>query len=140
MSMIEIICSVSIILIVMSSVNVNTGMRYYRMRCFAREFVNDIRYVRMKNINNIDRAHIRYKNGDVMSYELRENGMPIKEVRLEADMKILYSKGIISFRNSGRFNGKGETIKIIDERSKREIVITIVPFSGRVLERTGRYE
>ena len=51
--------------------------------------------------------------------------------------KLISPTNIIKFKSDGTLNGKGETISILLDDIKVEI--TIVPFSGRVLLKEGKY-
>ena len=78
------------------------------------------------------------KNDDDISFILNENNKDIKQVNLPKNCNIKFTRSIIKFKTDGTPLPSGTTIKIIYKNS--EIQITIVPISGRVLIKEGRYE
>ena len=67
-----------------------------------------------------------------------ENKKDIKQVHLPKTCKIEYTRPMIKFKVDGTPYPSGTTIKIIYKDIKKEI--TIVPISGRVLIKEGKYE
>ncbi len=78
------------------------------------------------------------KSDDGSSFKLNENRKDIKQVYLPKDCKIQFTRPIIKFKADGTPLPSGTTIKIIHKN--KEIEITIVPISGRVLIKEGKYE
>jgi len=77
-------------------------------------------------------------NGECSSFTLNENKKNIKQVYLPKECKIEYTRPMVKFKVDGTPYPSGTTIKIIYENRKKEI--TIVPISGRVLIKEGKYE
>ena len=84
-------------------------------------------------------AYVYLNNNDEGSgFTLNENKKDIKQVHLPKTCKIEYTRPMIKFKVDGTPYPSGTTIKIIYKDIKKEI--TIVPISGRVLIKEGKYE
>ena len=83
-------------------------------------------------------AHITFLKTDDVVIFFNENKKDIKQVYLPKTCKIEYTRPMIKFKVDGTPYPSGTTIKIIYKDIKKEI--TIVPISGRVLIKEGKYE
>ena len=91
------------------------------------------------NINgNMDCYLENIKSNDDPRYIIKDNSDIVKTVYLPKKSNLSAPTSIIKFKSDGTLNSRGETISI-DSRD-RKIEITIVPFSGRVLLKEGKYE
>ena len=79
-----------------------------------------------------------HTNMHIYIYIQNENKEDIKQVYLPKVCKIEYTRSMIKFKADGTPYPSGTTIKIIYKDIKKEI--TIVPISGRVLIKEGKYE
>ncbi|MGL5329224.1 MAG: hypothetical protein ACRDD7_08150 [Peptostreptococcaceae bacterium] len=113
----------------------------YKMNSFAKELCSDIRYVKSNNIlGSLDTYVLITSKDGCFGYRLIENGKNVKETYLDKGIEITNSTGKnrIRFYNNGAPNPSGSTIEIFNNKVTKEI--TIVPVSGRVLFKEGRYE
>lgn len=111
----------------------------YQIDLFTKQLASDIRFVRKENIVGNSGTYILFKSeGKLNSYIVRKDGLDLKEVNLIDNVNLLYNNGKINFKRDGTPNPKGQTIYIYNENIKKEI--TIVPVSGRVLLKEGKYE
>lgn len=108
----------------------------------VQQFASDIRYISKKTLYSNERTQLEYlfeKNSSdrrekICGYQLRENGLVTKEVSFPKEWVIFSDNAMekIRFARSGEFDGRGETIRILDEENQNFYRVTIVPFSGRV--------
>ena len=139
MTLIETIITLGIITMITSIVLSSFYIDRYKVNSFAKQLCSDIRYVRARNMCSDFSTYIYYKNEEnVISYILREGGNDIKRVSLPKNTNLSYKINKIIFRQDGAIDGIGETIIVNYKNEKTEI--TIVPFSGRVLLKEGKYE
>ena len=140
--MIEVLITISLIMIVSLIPMYKINIREYKIDSFVKQLCSDIRYTRIKNMNYDDYTKIYYEkspNGTV-SYVLKESKKVKKKVALPQNMDISYGVRVIEFGLRGVLRYKGDTIKIKDKTNNKIKIITIVPFSGRVLIKEGIYE
>lgn len=140
--MIEVLITISLIMIVSLIPMYKINIREYKIDSFVKQLCSDIRYTRIKNMNYDDYTKIYYEkspNGTV-SYVLKESKKVKKKVSLPQNMDISYGVRVIEFGLRGVLRYKGDTIKIKDKTNNKIKIITIVPFSGRVLIKEGIYE
>jgi Tfp pilus assembly protein FimT len=138
-TLIELVIAIGIILIVIVISFPKDKADKYQLDSFARQLVSDIRYVRSMNINgNMDCYLENIKSNDDQRYIIKDNSDIIKTVYLPKKSNLSAPTSIIKFKSDGTLNSRGETISI--NSSDRKIEITIVPFSGRVLLKEGKYE
>ena len=142
-STLELIVTISII-VIMSSI---CFMKYegdnYKIEFFAKELCSDIRYVRRENMLNNPNVYIRFiSENNKWSYILHRNKKEDKRVYLPENVNLNFPIGqnnsLISFYTSGLYKNGGGTISI--NKGNRYKYITIVPVSGRVLYKEGIYE
>ncbi len=139
MTLLEIVISISVILIITSICFPNVDIKKYQVNSFVKQLCSDIRYIRNINMMGNTNAYIYLDNNDKeSSFTLNENKKNIKTVYLPKDCKIEYTRQMVKFKADGTPYPSGTTIKIIYENTKKEI--TIVPISGRVLIKEGKYE
>ena len=143
MTTLELIVTISII-VIMSSI---CFMKYegdnYKIEFFAKELCSDIRYVRRENMLDNPNVYIRFISEDnKWSYILHRNKKEDKRVYLPKNVNLNFPIGqnnsLISFYTSGLYKNGGGTITINKDNNYK--YITIVPVSGRVLYKEGIYE
>ncbi|MGL5715568.1 MAG: hypothetical protein ACRCXT_20450 [Paraclostridium sp.] len=138
MTLIELIIGIGITIILISIVFPKNKMEKYNLESFARQLVSDIRYVRNMNINGNSNYYIEQKSlENPPKYVLKKNSDTIKSVSLPKNSKLICPSNIIKFKSDGTLSTRGETIVISLESLRLEI--TIIPFSGRVLLKEGKY-
>ena len=142
-STLELIVTISII-VIMSSI---CFMKYegdnYKIEFFAKELCSDIRYVRRENMLNNPNVYIRFiSENNKWSYILHRNKKEDKRVYLPKNVNLNFPIGqnnsLISFYTSGLYKNGGGTISI--NKGDKYKYITIVPVSGWVLYKEGIYE
>lgn len=143
MSTLELIVSISIIVIISSICTMKYEGDNYKIELFAKELCSDIRYVRRENMLNNQNVYIRLeKANNKWSYTLQKNKKEDKRVYLPEDVNLNYpisqSNNLISFYTNGLYKNGGITISI--NKGSKYKYITIVPVSGRVLYKEGIYE
>lgn len=143
MSTLELIVSISIIIIISSICIMKYEGDNYKIELFAKELCSDIRYVRRENMLNNQNVYIRLeKENNKWSYTLQKNKKEDKRVYLPEDVNLNYpinqSNNLISFYTNGLYKNGGITISI--NKGSKYKYITIVPVSGRVLYKEGIYE
>lgn len=137
-TLIEVVICMSIIIIISTLCFFNGDNKNYILNSFTKQLCSDIRYVRKCNMMGDLKTYIYYKEEkNYISYILRSNSKDIKEVQLPKGAS-LAGLSKISFKQDGTPISKGSTIKVYNGIIKKEI--TIVPVSGRVLLKEGRYE
>lgn len=142
MTSLELVISISIIVIVSSLCFVKYENDNYIIDSFAKQLCSDIRYIRRENMLD-NNAYIRIiKENDIWGYSLHNNSLEERKIFLPKNTKLSYPIGqnssYIRFDRTGAYELGGGTITI----SKNNIskYITIVPVSGRVLYKEGIYE
>ncbi len=139
MTLLELIMTLSIMVMVVYVVFPKDNIQKYELDSFARQFASDIRYVRSININGNENFYLEnIKSTDESRYVIKDNSKIIKTVYLPRNSYLVSTYPIIKFKSDGTLNSRGETIILKSEY--REIEITIIPFSGRVLLKEGKYE
>ena len=139
MTTLELVIGIGLILIIIYISFPKLESNKYELDSFARQLVADIRYVRNMNINGNKDCYIEnIKAPDKIRYIVKDNSKTIKTVYLPKNSNLSSPLSIIKFKSDGSLSSKGETINI--NSNKRSIEITIVPFSGRVLLKEGKYE
>ena len=123
MTTLELIISISIIVIIASICFMKFEGDNYKIEAFAKTLCSDIRYVRRENMLNNPNVYIKFINeNNKWSYTLRKNK--------KEDKRVWYTNG--TYKNGGG------TITI--NKGNNYKYITIVPASGRVLYKEGIYE
>ena len=142
MTSLELVISISIIVIISSLCFVKYENDNYIIDSFAKQLCSDIRYIRRENILD-NNAYIRIiKENDIWGYSLHNNSLEEKKIFLPKNTKLSYPIGqnssYIRFDRTGAYELGGGTITI----SKTNIskYITIVPVSGRVIYKERIYE
>ena len=139
MTLLELVITISIILIITTLCFPKGNIEKYKINSFVKQLCSDIRYVRNINMMGNTNAYVYLDNNDEeYSFTLNENKKIIKTVYLPKECKIEYTRPMIKFKSDGTPYPSGTTIKIIYKNTKKEI--TIVPISGRVLIKEGKYE
>lgn len=139
MTLVELVVGISIIVLITTLCFPKVSIEKYQVNSFVKQLCSDIRYVRNINMMGNTNAHVYLeKNSEGISFKLNENRKDIKQVHLPKDCNIQFTRPIIKFKTDGTPLYSGTTIKIIYKNSETEI--TIVPISGRVLIKEGKYE
>lgn len=139
MTLVEVVITISIILLIITLCFPKDNIEKYQVNSFTKQLCSDIRYVRNINMMGNTNAYVYiYKDAGGISFKLNENKKDIKQVYLPKECKIEYARPMIKFKSDGSPYPSGTTIKIIYKDIKKEI--TIVPISGRVLIKEGKYE
>lgn len=139
MTLVELVITISIILLITTLCFPSDNVEKYQVNSFIKQLCSDIRYVRNINMMGNTNAYVYLNNNDEGSgFTLNENKKDIKQVHLPKTCKIEYTRQMIKFKVDGTPYPSGTTIKIIYKDIKKEI--TIVPISGRVLIKEGKYE
>lgn len=138
MTLVELVISISIILLISTLCFPRFNINKYKIDLFTKQLCSDIRYVRNENMLGNLNAYIYYTDDKVKRYIVRNDGKDLKEITLPEEMKISYNQSRIRFKRDGTPDPKGQTIIIYNKDLKKEI--TIVPISGRVLLKEGKYE
>ncbi|WP_286316041.1 hypothetical protein [Romboutsia ilealis] len=139
MTLVELVITISIILLITTLCFPKDKIEKYQVNSFTKQLCSDIRYVRNINMMGNTNAYVYLNNNDESSsFTLNENKNDIKKVYLPKTCKLEYTRSMIKFKSDGTPYPSGTTIKIIYKDIKKEI--TIVPISGRVLIKEGKYE
>ena len=139
MTLVELVITISIILLITTIYFPKVNIEKYQVNSFTKQLCSDIRYVRNLNkMGNTNTYIYLNKSEEGSSFTLNENRKDIKKVYLPKTCKIAYTRPMIKFRGGGTPYPSGTTIRIIYKDTKKEI--TIVPISGRVLIKEGKYE
>ncbi|MGL6107445.1 pilus assembly FimT family protein [Romboutsia sp.] len=139
MTLVEVVIAISIMILIATLCFPKDNIEKYQINSFAKQLCSDIRYVRKSNMLGSSDTYIYYKKqGNVKSYILRENSKDTKEIVLPQNVELYYAREKIQFRQDGSPEPAGSTITIMNKKVKKEI--TIVPISGRVLLKEGKYE
>lgn len=138
MTLVELVIGISIILLISTLYFPKININKYKIDLFTKQLCSDIRYIRNENMLGNSSAYIYYGNDNKNSYILRNDGIDLKEITLPKEVKLLYNQPRIRFKRDGSPEQNGQTIVIDDKNMKIEI--TIVPVSGRVLLKEGKYE
>ena len=138
MNLIELIIGIGISIVLIYIIFPKYKTEKYIIDIFAKQLVSDIRYIRTTNMNGDLSVHIeQLPNSNPPKYVVKRDSTIIKSVNLPNKSKLICPTNIIKFKSDGTLNAKGETIAILLDDIKVEI--TIVPFSGRVLLKEGKY-
>lgn len=138
MTLIELVVAISVMVLASTLCFSNDDKSKHRINSFATQLCSDIRYVRKCNMLGDLNTYIYYKENDnKISYILRSDFKDVKEIYLPEGSKLIGLTKIL-FNINGSPNPKAQTIEIISNSIKKQI--TIVPVSGRVLLKDGKYE
>ncbi|MBQ6631014.1 MAG: hypothetical protein IJH55_02630 [Romboutsia sp.] len=139
MTLVELVITISIILLITTLCFPKDNIEKYQINSFIKQLCSDIRYVRNINMMGNTNAYVYLeKNDEGSSFKLNEDRNDIKQVYLPKDCKFQFTRSIIKFKSDGTPTPSGTSIKIINK--DKVIEITIVPISGRVLIKEGKYE
>ncbi|WP_195939757.1 pilus assembly FimT family protein [Romboutsia sp. 1001713B170131_170501_G6] len=139
MTLVELVVCISIMILVSTLYFFYDNLDKYYINSFTKQLTADIRYVRRVNMLGDLSTYIYYDlNNKNKSYILKSQGEIKKEVSLPNETKIEYGESKIIFRTDGSPDRRGQTIRVYKGNIKKEI--TIVPISGRVLLKEGKYE
>jgi len=138
-TLVELVITMSIVLLISTLCFPKDNIEKYQLNSFTKQLCSDIRYVRNINMMGNTNTYLYLdNNGECSSFTLNENKKNIKQVYLPKEYKIEYTRPMVKFKADGTPYPSGTTIKIIYKNRKKEI--TIVPISGRVLIKEGKYE
>ncbi len=138
MTLVELVIGIGLSIILIYIVFPIAKIENHNVEYFARQLVSDIRYIRTINMNGNLNLHIEQTpSTDPPYYTIKDNSNIIKTINLPKGSKLTSPSNIIKFKSDGTLSTKGETITITLNKLKLEI--TIVPFSGRVLLKEGKY-
>ncbi|WP_042271944.1 hypothetical protein [Faecalimicrobium dakarense] len=139
MTLVEVVITISIMLIISSLCFPKDSVNKHQINLFTKQLCSDIRYVRKANMLGNLKTYIYYfEDNKSTSYIVRENGKDLKKVHLPSGANIQYGNSKVKFKPDGSPDPKGQTINIYKDNLKIEL--TIVPVSGRVLLKEGKYE
>ena len=139
MTLVELVITISIMLLISTLCFSKDDVNKHQIDSFTKQLCSDVRYVRKCNMLGDLSTYIYYKKDKESSgYAVRSGGNDIKEIKLPNDITLKYGQSKIVFRRDGSPDPKGQTIKVYNDKIKKEI--TIVPVSGRVLLKEGEYE
>lgn len=139
MTLVELVIAMSIMLLITTLCFPKDNIEKYQVNSFTKQLCSDIRYIRNINMLGNTNAYVYLEdNEDGISFKLNENKNDIKQIYLPKNCKIEFTRPMIKFKADGTPFPSGTTIKIIHKNIKKEI--TIVPISGRVLIKEGKYE
>jgi len=138
MTLVELLVVLSIIAIVTSMLIPKIERRDYYLLTSSRMLRDEIRTIRYMKMT--EGKNYRILLGD-NRYVIFENNKPVKDVKLEKNLKIAHniSGGNIYFSHIGAPLKSG-TIRIIDDETNNYCEITIVPATGRVLLKNQIFE
>lgn len=138
MTLIEVVIGIGILMILLMISFPEGISQKYEIDTFARQLVADIRYVRNMNLNGNLKIYLENNNENRPNYSIKENNNILKKVYIPRHTKLSYPSPIIKFKSDGTLSSRGETIVITSK--EKNIKITIIPFSGRVLLKEDIYE
>lgn len=141
MTLIELLISMAIMLLIATLCFPKNNFEKHTINSFSKQLCSDIRYVRSCNMLEDTSTYLVYVEEDgKKGYSIKQKGEYIKYVFLPKNtvIKDNINNNIIRFDNYGAPYPGGGTINISNNETKKEI--TIVPVSGRVLLKEGKYE
>lgn len=141
MTLVELLISMAIVLLIATLCFPKSNLEIHAINSFTKQLCSDIRYVRSCNILEDTSTYIVYiEEGGNKGYSIKQKGEYIKTVFLPQNTSIKdnINNNIIRFDNYGAPYPCGGTIAITNNETNKEI--TIVPVSGRVLLKEGKYE
>lgn len=141
MTLVELLIAIAIMLLIITLCLPKDNIEKHMINSVTKQLCSDIRYIRRCNMLEDNSTYILYiKEKSKSGYAIKQKGEFIKEVLLPENVSISdnITNNSIKFDKYGSPYPNGGTIKIGDKSSKREI--TIVPVSGRVLLKEGKYE
>lgn len=139
MTLVELVITISVMLLISTLCFSKEDITKHQINLFTKQLCSDIRYIRKTNMLGDSNTFIYYKkNEETTSYVLRSDGKDMKEIKLPNNVNLEYMQGKVFFKRDGSPDPKGQTIRVYDNKTKKEI--TIVPVSGRVLLKEGKYE
>ncbi|NLL70123.1 MAG: type II secretion system protein [Epulopiscium sp.] len=127
------------VLIVMAIIGIISGLtlpnqlfyQKYRLKIYAKQLCNDLRYVRYWNINYEEPCSLSLTPS---YYRISKKNRHYKKVSLPAYYELWYDqkKATIQFTVDGAPKTGGLSITMVDTKIKQSMVITIIPASGKV--------
>lgn len=139
MTLVELLIAIAIMLLLSTVCFPKDNIKKYVIDSFTKQLCSDIRYVRQRNMLSESSTYIIYEDNNIRSgYSLIEKGKKIKSVLLPQNTKLNYNPKKIQFIQDGSPYPSSGTTTIINNKIYKEI--TIVPISGRVLLKEGKYE
>ncbi|HHZ02823.1 MAG TPA: prepilin-type N-terminal cleavage/methylation domain-containing protein [Tissierellia bacterium] len=134
-TLIELILTISILLIVLTIVVPVLNRDMFYMEKMANEFITDVRYVQMECMKNPYATYRISINKDEGCYHVLNNTVKEKTVEFKSRYKIDYTNinmQSIGFTYEGIPLNAG-TFRIIDTRTNEIIEVSIVPTTGRTV-------
>lgn len=140
MTLVELLISMAIMLLIATLCFPKDNLEKHIITSTVKQLCADIRFVRRCNMLEDSSTYITYvEESGKKGYSIKQNGEQIKSVFLPKNTVIKENmNNMIRFDRYGAPYPNGGTIKI--ENSKISKEITIVPVSGRVLLKEGKYE
>lgn len=141
MTLVELLISMAIMLLIVALCYPKGNIEIHMINSFTKQLCTDIRYVRSCNMLEDTSTYILYIEEDgKRGYTIKQQGEYIKSVFLpkNANIKDNMNNNKIRFDRYGAPYPSGGTIKVENSTISKEI--TIVPVSGRVLLKEGKYE
>lgn len=140
MTIIELLIGMSLILIITCISFPKISIEKYEMNFFMKQLCSDLRYVRKSNMLHDCNTYISFiKEDKRYGYIFSSNGKNCKKIFLPKKISLeTYSPKII-FKGNGLPEKAGGSIRVFKD-SSFERIITIVPTSGRILLKEGKYE
>lgn len=141
MTLVELLIAIAIMLLLITVCFPKDNIEKHIINSFTKQLCSDLRYVRRCNMLEDNSTYIVYiKENNKSGYSIKQKGEFIKSITLPQNASINdnINNSSIKFDKYGSPYPSGGTIKIGNEKLKKEI--TIVPVSGRVLMKEGKYE
>lgn len=142
-SLIELICTIGCMLIISSIIISFQISRDREVKSFIREFVADVKYVRMQSILGSYHSMIVERNSQdkTVEYKVIKFRRRVKNMVSPKDVVVYGNPQEIKFTPSGRYlNSESGTYTFIDLRNNKKYNVTVVFASGRILFKEGFYE
>ena len=137
MSLIELVVSMGLAILLISSVVIKSNTSYLQTDQTARILCSDIRYIKTKSIAGKRKYRIKITQINNQSvYQIWGDRGIEKTVKVKEGIKIVSNTNTIRFRPDATPD-KGCTIYISYKNYKK--IITITPISGRVLLKEDIY-
>ncbi|SHG46649.1 type IV pilus assembly protein [Asaccharospora irregularis] len=139
MTIIELLVGMSLILIIATLSFPRQSIEKYEISLFTKQLCSDMRYIRRANmLSDCNTCIVFIQENGKNGYMLREKGESIKKVFLPKQVNLEYYTPKVLFKVDGLPATPGGTIKIYNNKFKKDI--TVVPTSGRILLKEGKYE
>lgn len=139
MTLVELLIGMSLILIIATLSFPRHSIENYEINLFAKQLCSDMRYVKKANMLDDCKTYISFiKEDDKNGYMFRQRGKITKKIFLPKNIGLEYYTKKILFKVDGLPVTAGGSIRIFNDKIEKHI--TIVPTSGRILLKEGKYE